>query len=135
MRSHQWTSGRVGKGVVVALVVALAVVLMALAAGGGGSPAAAQAQPQQAQAKMEATIFSYDGKDFVRTRTTLVTEAGKSAVNTKLEHDNPAYKALVKKHSYVGEATVFGHKYDAEYAPITSDDGRLTGALFVAVAK
>ena len=130
MRSHQWTSARVGKGVVVALVVALAVVLVALVEGGSSSQAAAQAQ-----AKMEATIFSYDGKDFVRTKTTLVTEAGKSAVNTKLDHDTPAYKALMAKHSYVGDATVFGRKYDADYAPLTSNDGRLTGALFVAVAE
>jgi hypothetical protein len=135
MRSHQWTSARVGKGVVVALVVALAVALMGLVEGGSSSQAAAQAQATQAPAKMDATIFSYDGKDFVRTKTTLVTEEGKSAVNTKLDHDTPAYKALIKKHSYIGDATVFGRKYDADYAPLTSDDGRLTGALFVAVAK
>ena len=84
---------------------------------------------------MEASILSYDGKDFTRTRTTLVTEDGKSAVDTKLDHASPAYKALVKKHSYVGEAEVFGRKYDADYAPLTSDDGRLTGALFVGVPK
>ena len=120
MRVHQWIRARVGKGMAVALGLAVSVGLIA----------AAQPQP-----KIEATIFSYDGKDFVRTQTTLVTEDGKSAVNTKLDHATPAYKALVKKHSYAGEATVFGHKYDADYAPLTSDDGRLTGALFVAVAK
>lgn len=130
MRLHQRTSARVGKGVVVALVLALAVALMALIEGGSSSQAAAQTQT-----KMEATIFSYDGKDFVRTETTMVTEAGKSAVNTKLDHDTPAYKALTQKHSYVGDATVFGRKYDADYAPLISDDGRLTGALFVGVAK
>ena len=130
MRSSHWTSGRVGSGVVAALVFSFALALMALVEGGSSSQAAAQAQP-----KMEATIFSFDGKDFVRTKTTLVTEEGKSAVNTKLDHDTPAYKALIKKHSYIGDATVFGRKYDAEYAPLTSDDGRLTGALFVAVAK
>jgi cache 3/cache 2 fusion protein len=130
MRLHHWTSARVGKAVVVALVLAIAIALMALLEGGIGSQAAAQEQ-----AKMEATIFSYDGKDFVRTKTTLVTEDGKSAVNTKLDHATPAYKALIKKHSYVGDATVFGRKYDAEYAPLTSDDGKLTGALFVAVAE
>jgi len=87
------------------------------------------------KAKIEATIFSYDGKDFVRTQTTLLTKDGESAVNTKLDHDNPAYKALSRKHSYTGEATVFGRQYDANYAPLTGEDGKLTGALFVAVAK
>ena len=65
----------------------------------------------------------------------LVTEDGKAAVNTKLEHDSPVYKALAQKHSYMGEATIFGRKYDADYAPLVSDDGHLTGALFVGVAK
>jgi methyl-accepting chemotaxis protein-2 (aspartate sensor receptor) len=85
--------------------------------------------------KLESSIFSYDGQDFVRTKTTLLTADGKSAVNTKLDHDSPAYKALVQKHSYTGPATVFGKAYDASYAPLTSDDGKLTGALFVATAK
>jgi hypothetical protein len=121
---------RVGKGIAVALGLAFSVALVALVTEGSRSRAAAQAP-----AKIEATIFSYDGKDFTRTKTTLVTEDGKSAVNTKLDRATPAYKALTQKHSYIGEATVFGKKYDADYAPLTSDDGRLTGALFVAVAK
>ena len=45
--------------------------------------------------KLEASIFSYDGKDFVRTETTLI-QAGQSAVGTKLDHDSPAYKALAE---------------------------------------
>jgi hypothetical protein len=81
---------------------------------------------------LAATIFSYDGKDFIRTKTTLKTEDGKSAVDTKLDHTTAAFKALVQKHSYSGDVTVFGKKYDADYAPMTSADGKLTGALFVA---
>ena len=64
-----------------------------------------------------------------------MTQDGKSAVNTKLEHDSPAYAALIGNHSYSGDATVFGKKYQANYAPLTSADGKVTGALFVAVAK
>ena len=82
--------------------------------------------------ELAATIFSYDGKDFIRTKTTLKTEDGKSAANTKLDHASAAYKALVQKHSYSGETTVFGKKYNADYAPMTGADGKLTGALFVA---
>ena len=85
--------------------------------------------------KLDATIFSYDGTDFIRSKTTLVTADGKSAANTKLDHETAAYKALTGKHSYVGEVTVFGKKYDADYAPLVGDDGKLTGALFVAVPK
>ncbi|HEX2448396.1 MAG TPA: Cache 3/Cache 2 fusion domain-containing protein [Methyloceanibacter sp.] len=87
-----------------------------------------------AQTKLEATIFSYDGNDFVRTETTLM-QGGQSAVGTKLEHESPAYKALAEKHSYTGPATVFGQNYQANYAPLIGADGKLTGALFVGMAK
>jgi Cache 3/Cache 2 fusion domain len=130
MRLHQWVSARLGTGIVLAVVLAFSAPLIALGDDDGSSGAAVQTQ-----GRIEASIFSYDGKDFVRTNTTLVTEEGKSAVNTKLEHDTPAYKALIQKHSYVGDATVFGRKYAADYAPLTSGDGKLTGALFVGVAK
>src|SRR5690242_20508843 len=84
--------------------------------------------------ELAATIFSYDGTDFVRKQTTL-TEDGKSEVGTKLDHDSPAYKALSQKHSYSGPATLFGKDYDANYAPMVGADGKMTGALFVAVPK
>lgn len=87
-----------------------------------------------AETKLEATIFSYDGEDFVRTETTLSTE-GQSAADTKLDRDSAAYKALVNKRSYTGPATIFGRDYQASYAPLTGDDGQLTGALFVGVPK
>jgi hypothetical protein len=87
-----------------------------------------------AQSKLDASIFSYDGKDFVRTETTLMKE-GQSAVGTKLEPDSPAYKALVEKHSYTGPVTLFGRDYQANYAPLMGDGGKVTGALFVGVPK
>ena len=87
-----------------------------------------------AQTKLDASILSYDGKDFVRTETTLMNE-GKPAVGTKLDHDSAAYKALVEKKSYSGPATVFGREYQANYAPLIGADGKLTGALFVGVPK
>lgn len=130
MRLHQWISARVSKGVVLAVGLVLSGGLIVFVEEASSSPVSAQKQ-----GKIEASIFAYDGQDFVRTKTTLVTKEGKPATNTKLEHDTPAYKALVQKHSYTGDATVFGRKYDANYAPLTSEDGRLTGALFVAVAK
>ncbi len=87
-----------------------------------------------AQTKLDASILSYDGKDFVRTETTLMSN-GQSAVNTKLDRDSAAYKALVEKRSYSGPATVSGKNYQANYAPLIGADGKLTGALFVGVPK
>ena len=40
-----------------------------------------------AQAKLDASILSYDGKDFVRTETTLMKD-GQPAINTKLDPDS-----------------------------------------------
>ena len=87
-----------------------------------------------AQTKLDASIFSYDGKDFVRTETTLMKDR-QSATNTKLDPASPAYKALVEKKSYTGPATVFGKDYQANYAPLIGDGGKVTGALFVGVPK
>ena len=56
-----------------------------------------------AQTKLEATIFSYDGKDFDRTETTMMKEDGQSAANTKLDPDSAAYKALVEKSPTPGQ--------------------------------
>lgn len=113
MSKHFWISTWASK-VLFALVLALSAAGIALAG-------------------QESTIFTYDGQDFIRAQTTLVTEDGKSAVNTKLERDLPAYGALIKKRSYTGEVTVFGHQCDANYAPLTDAEGGLTGALFVAI--
>jgi methyl-accepting chemotaxis protein-2 (aspartate sensor receptor) len=87
-----------------------------------------------AETKLDSSILSYDGKDFVRTETTLM-DAGKSAANTKLDHDSAAYKAMIQKRSYTGPAKVFGRDYQANYAPLIGEDGKLTGALFVGVPK
>jgi hypothetical protein len=42
---------------------------------------------------------------------------------------------LVEKKSYTGPATAFGKNYQGNYAPLISEDGKLTGALFVGVQK
>ena len=130
MRLHQRISARARRGTVLALGLALAGVSLAFVDGNSSSRRA-----DRAQDKIEASIFSYDGHDFVRTKTTMLTKDGKSAVDTKLDRDTPAYKALVKKHSYTGDATIFGRQYEADYAPLTDKGDKLTGALFVGVAK
>ena len=87
-----------------------------------------------AQSKLDASIISYDGKDFTRTETTLM-EGGKAAVGTKLDPASPAYKALAAGHSYTGPVTVFGKNYQGNYAPLIGADGKVIGALFVGIPK
>lgn len=129
MGSPRGIPARVRSTMLFALLLACSSALVAFARAGTRARATVQG------AQLEASIFSFDGHDFTRTNTTLMTEEGKSAVDTKLDHNSPAYKALMRKRSYSGEATVFGHKYDANYAPLTDGGGKLTGALFVAVPK
>ncbi len=88
--------------------------------------------PAAALAGQESTIFRYDGQDFIREKTTLTTEDGASAVNTKLDRSSPAFEQLVQKKSYTGPAKVFGRTCDAIYAPVMDAGGAMTGALFVA---
>ena len=130
MRMHPSTLSRTCRRIAFVLVFVAVGALVAEIQGAGGLRLV-----PQTPATLQATIFSYDGHEFVRTNSTLRTEAGKSAVNTKLDHDTPAYRALVQKHSYTGDATVFGKRYDARYAPLTDSSGRVTGALFVAVPE
>ena len=88
--------------------------------------------PSAALAAQESTIFRFDGRDFIRDKTTLTTEDGASAVNTKLDQGSPAFEHLVQKKSYTGQAKLFGRTCDSIYAPIVNAGGALTGALFVA---
>jgi hypothetical protein len=87
-----------------------------------------------AEPKLQATVFSFDGKDFVRSETTMM-DKGQSAATSKLDENSPAYKALIEKHSYTGPATLFGRDFQANYAPLTDESGKLTGALFVGEPK
>jgi hypothetical protein len=130
MRAHYACWPKLSKWTLTAIVMLLAAASVAWI-----RHPPARLAPRASADRLAATIFSYEGQEFVRTRTTLVTEAGKSAVNTKLEHSSPAYEALRAGHSYSGEATVFGKRYQAHYAPLTASDGSLTGALFVAVPQ
>jgi hypothetical protein len=130
MRAHASLRRSTGFTLAAVLLLVVSAAVAALTIEGTRSRAVAE-NPS----KLEATIFSYDGQDFIRTKSTLTDANGKSAVNTKLDHKSLAYKALSQKHSYVGPSEVFGKHYDADYAPLVSDDGKLTGALFVGVAK
>jgi len=80
---HQWVSARASK-IVLALALAFSGAWIALVDEDSSSQVAAKTLTQ-----IEVTIFSYDDQDFVRTQTTLVTEEGKSAVNTKLQRIRP----------------------------------------------
>jgi len=130
MSSHRRNRLAVGFSVVAAFILASTVATAVADAHPRPSSAAVQAPTA-----LSATLFSFDGKDFVRSKTTLVTEAGASAVGTKLDRGSPAFKALMEKRSSAGPVKVFGKNFDGTYAPLIDKDGKLTGALFVGVPK
>ena len=85
MRTRHGVTGRAGRIIGAMLVWVLAAALLGLAYAERSHAAVPPAD------KLEATIFSYDGTDFIRSKTTLVTAEGKSAANTKLDHETAAF--------------------------------------------
>ena len=81
------------------------------------------------------TLFKFDGQDFTRSETNLLTTDGKSAINTKLDRDDSIYQALIQRNSYSGKAVLFGRDYETYYAPLTDEQGKLSGAIFVGHQK
>ena len=130
MRVRDLVSPRRIAGVMGVLGLAFGITVVALAREGASRPVAAQPM-----AALEATIFSYDGTDFTRVQTTLKNQGGTSAIDSKLDHDTPAFAALNAGQSWHGDATIFGKNYQAFYAPLKDADGIITGALFVGVPK
>ncbi len=77
---------------------------------------------------LESTVF----KDDLRIDTTLVDKNGKKMTGTKI--DNPEVISTVLKNgkNFIGEVKINGTKYVSSYEPLVSEDGTVTGMLFVA---
>jgi methyl-accepting chemotaxis protein len=84
---------------------------------------------------MDCTIFDLSDGEFVRLHTSLTRESGESADGSLLEHQSPAYKALMNGRCYVGTVKLFGNEVDACYSPLLNSAGDVTGALFVCLDK
>ena len=82
-------------------------------------------------AELGSSIFIFDGQDFIRTDTTLIDENGNPAINTKMDRNYPGFKALLEKKSYNGRLVLFGKQVDSKVAPLTDENGNVTGALAV----
>jgi methyl-accepting chemotaxis protein len=79
-----------------------------------------------------ATVFARDGDDFVRVSTSLLKEDGTRAMGTYLGGaKSPAYKHIMEKKRYVGNARLFGKDYVTVYSPILDMDENVIGILFI----
>ena len=78
-----------------------------------------------------ATVFARDGDDFVRISTSLLKEDGTRAMGTYLGKNSPAYKPIMERKSYVGNAKLFGKDYVTVYSPIVDEEDNVIGILFI----
>ena len=76
------------------------------------------------------TVFVRDGNEFVRVTTSLKKENGERAIGTKLDHDHPAYAALLANKPFTGKANLFKRDYMTNYLPVQDASGAVIGALF-----
>ncbi|MFT7004479.1 MAG: methyl-accepting chemotaxis protein [Sulfurimonas sp.] len=79
-----------------------------------------------------ATVFAKDGDDFVRVSTSLLKTDGKRAMGTYLGGSkSPAFKPVMDKQTYIGNARLFGKDYVTVYAPILDSNNKVIGILFI----
>ena len=78
-----------------------------------------------------ATVFVRDGNDFVRISTSLLKKDGTRAIGTYLGKKSPAYKPIMDKKTYIGNAKLFGKDYVTVYSPILDDEQNVIGILFI----
>ena len=81
--------------------------------------------------KSVGTIFVRRGDEFVRISTSLKKEDGSRAVGTRLDHNHPAYAALLENRDYTGRAHLFGSDYMTRYNPFTDKSGAVIGVYFI----
>ncbi|HPP70907.1 MAG TPA: Cache 3/Cache 2 fusion domain-containing protein, partial [Pseudothermotoga sp.] len=87
------------------------------------------------QMNVVATIFQVQGDDFLRISTSIRKNDGSRAVGTFLGKDSAAYKPIMQKQRYLGQAKILGKDYATGYDPILDEKGNLVGILFVGVPQ
>ena len=79
------------------------------------------------------TVFARDGNEFIRVTTSLKQENGERAIGTTLNHDHPAYAALLANKPFTGRANLFKRDYMTHYLPMQDASGAVVGALFAGI--
>lgn len=80
-----------------------------------------------------ATVFGKDGNDFKRVLTTIKDNNGKRVIGTKLDTNEDAYKKVLNKNTYFGEADILGSKYMTKYTPLYNNSKQIIGIYFVGI--
>jgi len=77
-----------------------------------------------------ATLFVWDGSNFVRVTTNVLKPDGSRAVGTLLDSKGKAFAALRQGQPFVGVVEILGSPYTTSYVPMLDADGKLAGAWY-----
>jgi len=77
-----------------------------------------------------ATLFAWDGSDFVRVSTNVAKPDGSRAIGTVLDRKGAAYAALSAHQSFSGVVDILGVPYITCYDPMFDAGGKLVGAWY-----
>lgn len=76
-----------------------------------------------------ATLFVFDGEEFIRVSTNVIKGDGTRAIGTKLAR-NKAYDTVLNKETYCGRVDILGNPYDTCYAPILDQNKNVLGIFY-----
>jgi methyl-accepting chemotaxis protein len=77
-----------------------------------------------------ATLFAWDGANFIRVTTNVMKPDGSRAVGTVLDVKGKAYAALTAGRSFNGVVDILGVPYTTSYVPMLDAQGKLAGAWY-----
>jgi methyl-accepting chemotaxis protein len=77
-----------------------------------------------------ATLFAWDGSNFIRVTTNVMKPDGSRAVGTVLDPRGKAFAALSQGNSFNGVVDILGMPYTTSYVPMLDPDGKLAGAWY-----
>lgn len=78
-------------------------------------------------------IFVKSGNDFVAVSSSMSQENGLSARGRAIDPYDPAFRRLMGGYSYIGRTVLFGREFLGEYDLIREPNGRVVGAILVAL--
>jgi methyl-accepting chemotaxis protein len=77
-----------------------------------------------------ATLFVWNGSDFIRVTTNVLKPDGSRAVGTSLDPKGKAFAALSQGRPFSGVVDILGEPYTTSYVPMLDADGKLVGAWY-----
>jgi len=77
-----------------------------------------------------ATLFAWDGNNFIRVTTNVLKPDGSRAVGTILDPHGKAFAALSRGQSFGGVVEILGVPYTTSYVPMVDGQGKLAGAWY-----